>query len=142
MLSRLLTVASTLLIANAIAIPAAMAQCQNPVNPNATNPTIRNLLVGTWYGETYNAQLGMKQQMYQTFLSTGVFEYQDRTCSSISCSQNYGHGYWAGMRQSNGFYIRVQFSDLNRTNQCTGWGVRFLNSTTMVAGGTTYRRVR
>jgi hypothetical protein len=142
MLSRLLTIATTLLAASSIGIPAALAQCQNPVNPNATDPNVRSQLVGTWYSETYNSQLGMKHQLYQRFLSTGVFEYQDRTCSNISCSQNYGHGYWAGTRQSNGVYIRVQFSDLNRTNQCTGSAVRFINSTTMVSGNTTYRRVR
>jgi hypothetical protein len=143
MLTRFLTTLSTLLAVSTIAVPAAFSQCAYPVNPNTTDPVVARQIVGTWYSEIKNSQLGMVQQIYQTFLNTGVFEYQDRTCTSVSCSQNYGHGYWAGRRQANSIYLRVQFSDLNRTNQCTGVAVRFKNSNTMVsANGNVYHRVR
>lgn len=113
----------------------AIAACPNPVNPNRTDPQVRAQIVGTWYGENHNRQMGLTQYIYQTFLPTGVFDYRDQTCGSvpgISCSQNYGHGVWSGRRQSDGsIYIRVQFSDMNRQNECTGWAVSFPDKNTM-----------
>lgn len=144
MISRILAIATVLLTMDMITARLVTAECQDPVNPDSTDPSVGNLVVGTWYSETPNPQLGMVQQMYQTFLPTGVFEYRDQTCGSIPgvpCSQNYGHGFWMAAIQSNGIYIRVQFSDLNRTNECTGWLVNFPNPNMMVSpnGGTAYR---
>jgi hypothetical protein len=139
MLSRLLTVACTILFANSIAIPSALAYCQ--VNPNTTDSNLKSLLVGKWYGEGYNAQMGTKHQVYYNFLSTGVFEYQEQACSSITCTPNYAHGVWSGSRQSNSFYVQIKYNDMRRTNACYGWGLRFINSNTYVTGSTTFRRV-
>lgn len=111
----------------------AIAACPNPVNPDGTDPQVRAQIVGTWYGENHNQQ--MTQHIYQTFLPTGVFDYRDQTCGSVPgmpCSQNYGQGVWSGMRQSDGsIYIRVQFSDMNRQNECTGWAASFPDQNTM-----------
>jgi hypothetical protein len=122
----------------------AIAACSNPVNPDGTDPQVRVQVVGTWYTE--NQQMGMTQQMYQTFLPTGVFEYRDQTCSvpGMPCSQNYGHGVWSGVRQPDGLvYIRVQFSDMNRQNECTGWAASFPDQNTMAySTGGGMRRVQ
>lgn len=125
----------------------AMAVCPSPVKPDATDPAVRQLVVGTWYSETRSAQSGMTQQMYQTFSPIGVFEYRDQTCGNmpgVPCSENYGHGVWMATRQPNGMiYIRVQFSDLKRQNECTGWGASFPDANTMLnVNGGGARRVQ
>jgi hypothetical protein len=118
----------------------AMAACPNPVKPDATEQQLRELVSGTWYSENHG-QMGMTQRMYQTFSPIGNFEYRDQTCGNspgLPCSQNYGHGVWMATRQPDGtIYIRVQFNDLKRQNECTGWGAYFPDPNTMgyVNGG-------
>ena len=136
-------------LAAALSVPCAVAfaVCGSPVNPDATDPSLRGQVIGTWYSENQNPQLGMVQRMYQTFLPTGVFEYKDQTCGNVPgvpCSQNYGHGVWNAARQNNGvIYIRIQFSDQRRTNECTGWAATFPDSNTMaMTTGGTARRVK
>lgn len=122
------------------------AACASPVNPDATAPDLRNQVSGTWYSE--NQQMGMTQRMYQTFSPNGLFEYRDQTCSNnmpgLPCSQNYGHGTWNAARQRDGsIYIRVQFSDQRRSNDCTGWVASFPDPQTMAMNnGGMARRVR
>jgi hypothetical protein len=146
MISRLLTVAAGLLTVVAFTSTVAMAACASPVKPDATDPALRQLIVGTWYNATQ--QQGMTQQIYQNFLITGVWDYRDETCSpgipGGACRQNYGHGVWMATRQADGrIYIRVQFSDLTRQNDCTGWVASFPDNNTMVsANGAVHRRVR
>ncbi len=114
----------------------AFAACTSPVNPDATDPAIRGKVVGTWYSENQNPQLGMVQRMYQTFSTNGLFEYRDQTCGNtqgLPCSQNSGHGSWNAQRQADGWiYVRVQFSDLRRKDECTGWAAMFPDPNTMV----------
>jgi hypothetical protein len=145
MISRLLIVAAGLLTAVAFTSTVAMAACTSSVKPDATDPALRQIVAGTWYSVTQ--QMGMTQQMYQTFLPTGVFDYRDQTCGStpgVPCSQNYGHGLWMATRQADGtIYIRIQFSDLKRQNECTGWAASFPDGNTMVfANGGGARRVQ
>ena len=145
MITRFLTVAAGLLTALAFTSTVAMAACASPVRPDATDPALRQIVAGTWYSVTQ--QMGMTQQMYQTFLPTGVFDYRDQTCGSVPglpCSQNYGHGVWMAARQADGtIYIRIQFSDLKRQNECTGWAASFPDPNTMVfANGGGARRVQ
>lgn len=144
MMSGLLTVTAGLLTAVAVTSTVAVAACTNPVNPDATEPALRQLVAGTWYSVTQ--QMSMTQQMYQTFQPTGEFGYRDQTCGSVpgvACSQNYGHGVWMATRQADGtIYIRIQFSDLKRRNDCTGWAASFPDGNTMVyANGGGARRV-
>lgn len=144
MISRLLTVTAGLLTAVAFTSTVAMAACASPVKPDATDPALRQFVAGTWYSVT--EQMGMTHQMYQTFLPTGVFDYRDQTCGSIpgvACSQNYGHGFWMATRQADGtIYIQVQFSDLKRQNDCTGWAASFPDRNTMAyANGGGARRM-
>ena len=114
----------------------ASAVCRSPVNPDATDPAIRSKVVGTWYSENSNPQLGMVQRLYQTFSPNGLFEYKDQTCGSVQgmpCSQNGGHGTWNAQQQADGsIYVRVQFSDLRRTDECTGWAAKFPDPNTML----------
>lgn len=130
------------------AITAMTAHANCGVNPDATSPELRRMLAGTWYSETRAPQLGMVQRVQQTLLPTGVWEYQDETCGNMagiaSCSKNGGHGLWMATRQPNGaISIRIQFSDLRRTNACTGSVVTMPNPQTMTAAdGTVVRRVR
>ena len=122
-----------------------LAVCGSPVNPDATDPALRQQIVGTWYSENQNPQLGMVQRQYQTFLPTGVFEYRDQTCGNVPgvpCSQNFGHGLWNAVKQGDGaIYIRIQFSDQRRTNECTGWAAMFPDPNTMASSGGSARRV-
>lgn len=122
-------------VALAAATTSAQAACANPVNPDATDPAVRALVVGTWYSENRAPQLAMTQRLHQTFLPTGVFDYRDQTCGNApgsACSQNGGHGVWNARRQTDGsIYIRVQFSDLRRQNECTGWAATFPDRNTM-----------
>ncbi len=124
------------LLALSVSNSVAFALCTSPVNPDATDPAIRGKVVGTWYSENPNPQLGMVQRLYQTFSANGLFEYRDQTCGNIQgvpCSQNSGHGSWNAQRQADGWiYVRVQFSDLHRTNECTGWAAMFPDPNTMV----------
>jgi hypothetical protein len=132
MISRRLAVAAGMLFTTVITNSVAMAACAGPrVNPDATDPMLRQLVAGTWYG--VNEQMGMRQQLYATYLPTGVFEYRDQTCGATGCSENYGHGFWMATRQADGaIYIRIQFSDLKRTNECTGIAASFTDRDTMV----------
>ena len=141
--------AATTLVTAALVLPCGIASaiCQSAVNPDATDPALRSMVVGTWYSETRAAQLGMTQRMYQTFLPTGVFDYRDQTCSGgpgSPCSQNAGHGVWNARRQADGsIYIRIQFNDLRRTNECTGWAATFPDRNTMLnANGGSARRTQ
>lgn len=123
----------------------ARAACPNPVNPAVTTAALRAVVAGTWFSENHAPNLGMVQRMYQSFHSNGNFEYQDETCGRIgSCSKNGGHGVWSAIRQHDGtIYVRIQFSDLRRTNECTGFRVRFPDQRTMsFDNGTAARRVR
>ncbi len=119
----------------------AFAICGSPVNPDATDPAIRGKVTGTWYSENQNPQLGMVQRIYQTFSANGLFDYRDQTCGNIQgmpCSQNAGHGVWNAQRHADGsFYIRVQFSDLRRKDECTGWAATFPDPNTMLMSNNT-----
>lgn len=141
-----LSIAAALLAAAPFTGSVAMAACASPVKPDATDPALRQFVAGTWF--SVNEQMGMRQQMYQTFLPTGVFEYHDQTCSlgmpGAPCSKNYGHGFWMATKQADGsIYIRIQVSDLTRQNDCTGWPASFPDRDSMViAGGGAARRVQ
>ncbi len=144
-MSRRSTIAASVFVVGSLASFAAHANCG--VNPDATSPELRRALAGTWYHETRAPQLGMIQRMHQTFLPTGVWEYQDETCGNVAgipCSKNGGHGLWMATRQANGaISIRIRFSDLRRTNACGGSMVTMPNPNTMTsADGGVIRRVR
>jgi len=137
-------VLASVLTAIAVLTTAAMAACPNPVRPDATEPSIRQLLAGTWYSEGRGPN-GAVEHMYQSFSPIGNFEYHDETCGNapgIPCTKGYGQGVWMGTRQPDGtIYIRVQFSDLRRQNECTGFGAFFPDPNTMryVNGGAARR---
>lgn len=133
----------------ALLTTAALAQARQGcgVNPDATSPELRRLISGTWYSENRAPQLGMVQRLQQTYLPTGVWEYQDETCGNvpgIPCSKNGGHGLWMATRQQDGsIYIRIQFSDIKRQNACSGSAVTFPNPGTMAGtNGQVARRIR
>jgi hypothetical protein len=79
-------------------------------------------VAGTWYIENVSQELGAVQQMQQTYDANGLFSYQDETCVNGSCSQNQGHGMWVAKTETDGsIYVMINVSDLNRTNECTGF---------------------
>ncbi|MFO1148283.1 MAG: hypothetical protein U1E62_07895 [Alsobacter sp.] len=98
---------------------------------------------GTYYAEIPAPQLGMINYQYRTLDANGGFEYQDRTCSSISCSQNYGHGQWAGVPQADGsIYIMVKFTDMIRQSACFSWVGRLNGMAFVSPDGFIWRKVR
>jgi hypothetical protein len=140
MFSRLFTFLSTTVLAiSSIAVPAALSQCQYPVNPNGSDPSVARMLAGNWYNESTNRQLmyPVVTKTISEYLPTGVFSYKQQGCSNIqgymSCKEYYGHGYWMATRQGNGIYVRLQFSDLSRTNVCTGGLISFRDANTFIS---------
>jgi hypothetical protein len=106
-------------------------------------PTAMQQVVGTWYVENVSQELGMVQRLYATYDANGLFSYQDETCSNISCSQNQGHGWWAARAQGDGsVYIMINVSDLNRTNECTGFAATIQGNQMFTPGGTPATRVQ
>lgn len=93
-------------------------------------------VAGTWYVETAYQETGAVQRLYATYDANGLFSYQDETCSSISCSQNQGYGQWVARSQADGsVYIMLNVSDLNRTNECTGFAATIQGNQMFTQGG-------
>jgi hypothetical protein len=92
------------------------------------------MISGTWYSELPNRQLGMIAYTYESYLPTQIFDYRQKTCSSIGpCSDSYGTGMYGAETQADGsLFITRNFSDNNRRNACGGFYVRFLDRDTMV----------
>jgi hypothetical protein len=100
-------------------------------------------VVGTWYVENVSQELGAVQRLYATYHPDGSFEYNDETCSNISCSQNQGYGQWAARGQADGsVYIMLNVSDLNRTSECTGFAATIQGNQMFTDGGNPATRVQ
>jgi hypothetical protein len=98
---------------------------------------------GVYYVETPAPNLGMVNYQYRTFDANGGFEYQDKTCSQVSCSQNYGYGRWAGVPQQDGsIYMAVNFSDQIRQSACASFSGRLNGNVFYASDGSRWQKVR
>jgi hypothetical protein len=98
---------------------------------------------GTYYAEIPAPQLGMINYQYRKLDANGGFEYRDRTCSQVSCSQNYGYGRWAGVPQGDGsIYIMVNFTDLIRQSACFSWVGRLNGTVFSTNDGASWQKVQ
>ncbi len=81
-------------------------------------------LAGSYYGERRSPDGVYVNQQTRRFEANGLFDYSDQTCtigSQIPCSQNQGTGEWRAVNQTDGStYMMIRFSDLIRTNACSG----------------------
>ncbi len=97
-----------------------------------TDQNALRMISGTWYSAIRNQQLGMIAYTYQTFLPTQIYDYRQRTCSAISCSDAYGTGMFAAETQADGtVFLTINVSDNNRRNACSGNYVRFIDGNTL-----------
>jgi hypothetical protein len=98
---------------------------------------------GKWYAEFSNQQMGMVYNNVITYLGTGVMDFTTRTCSSISCSDDYGHGLFTAHRDASGWiFITRNITSATRINQCGGGYVRMENGILVDQGGTRWRRLQ
>jgi hypothetical protein len=99
-------------------------------------------VAGKWYAEFSNQQLGMVYNNTITYLDTGVMDFTTRTCSSISCSDDYGHGFFTAHRDPNGWiFISRNVTSLTRVNQCGGGYVRMENGVLVGQDGTRWQKL-
>jgi hypothetical protein len=102
--------------------------------------TAMQQVVGTWYFENA-VQDGSVQRIYETFHPDGGFEYSDQTCN-FTCTQNQGYGMWVANTQADGsIYVLMNVTDLNRTNECTGFSAT-VQGNQMLTGGNPGTRVQ
>ncbi|MCB1498951.1 MAG: hypothetical protein KDK07_04050 [Bauldia sp.] len=112
-------------------------------NQQAADPRLMAQIAGTYYAEIPAPQLGMISRQYRSYAPNGLFEYQDQTCSSTGCSQNYGHGRWVAHGiGGNAINLMISFSDLIRTNACVGGDLRVDGGGFQAPDGTRWQRVR
>jgi hypothetical protein len=112
-------------------------------NLQAADPRLMAQIAGTYYAEIPAPQLGMISRQYRSYSANGLFEYQDQTCSSTGCSQNYGHGRWVAHGiGGNAINLMISFSDLIRTNACVGGDLRVDGGGFQASDGTRWQRVR
>lgn len=92
-----------------------------------SEPQAMQQVVGSWLVTNTAQTLGLVQRMQVNYHDNGLFDYVDETCSSVSCSYNEGHGRWTARFEADGLiYIMINVSDLNRTNECTGFAALVL----------------
>jgi hypothetical protein len=110
--------------------------------PPLADAGILRLLVGTWYTENRSPQTNQVQRLYSSFEANGLYQYRDQTCGAGNiCSQNQGTGSFRAVPRGQQFFIMMNFSDLNRQNQCVSDDVSFPNPATMVGrSGATSRK--
>lgn len=100
-------------------------------------------IAGKWYAEFSNQQLGMVYNNTITYLGTGVMDFTTRTCSSISCSDDYGHGLFTAHRDPNGWiFVTRNITSLTRINQCGGGYMRMENGVLVTQDGTRWQRLQ
>ena len=100
-------------------------------------------IAGKWYAEFSNQQLGMAYNNTITYLGTGVMDFTTRTCSSISCSDDYGHGLFTAHRDPNGWiFVTRNITSLTRINQCGGGYMRMENGGLVTQDGTRWKRLQ
>ncbi|MEO8756742.1 MAG: hypothetical protein ABI398_03160 [Devosia sp.] len=85
----------------------------------AADPQVMAQLAGVYFAKTSNPQMQMTNQAYRDYEASGLWQYQDQTCSSAGCSTNQGAGQWAGYSLPDGtIFLMIHFSDLSRSNNC------------------------
>lgn len=97
------------------------------------DPQYMAAMAGVWYTESRSPQTGQVSQLYLSYKSNGIFDYQNRVCSSAGfCNDYEGHGLFAGFFLGDGRYTSMSIvSDLNRDRECTGSTGKFINDTTI-----------
>jgi hypothetical protein len=99
-------------------------------------------VAGKWYAEFSNQQMGMVYNNTITYLNTGVMDFTTRTCSSISCSDDYGHGLFTAHRDPDGWiFITRNITSLTRINQCGGGYVKMDNGVLVTQDGTRWQKL-
>jgi hypothetical protein len=107
-----------------------------------SDPQAMGEVAGKWYAEFSNQQLGMVYNNTITYLPTGAIDFTTRTCSSISCSDDYGHGLFTAHRDPNGWiFITRNLTSLTRINQCGGYYLRMDNGVMTGPDGTRWQRL-
>lgn len=81
-------------------------------------------IAGVYYGQRPSPDGVYLNQQYRRFEASGLFDYNDQTCtagSQLPCSKNQGTGEWRAVTQTDGStYLMARFSDLVRTGACFG----------------------
>ena len=100
-------------------------------------------IAGKWYAEFSNQQMGLVYNNVITYLDTGVMDFTTKTCSTISCTDDYGHGLFTAHRDPNGWiFVTRNITSLTRINQCGGGYVRMENGVLVTQDGTRWKRLQ
>ncbi len=98
---------------------------------------------GKWYAEFFSQENNMAYNNSITYDAAGGMEFSTRTCSSISCTDDYGHGRFTAHRDASGWiFVTRNVTSQTRINACGGGYLRMENGVLVDQGGTHWRRLQ